>query len=59
MIIRDYFDECFTMEAFLQALYSEAYSEPCQTCKMERFAKIFNGFYPLTNFAKRFILDVW
>ena len=22
---------------------SEAYSEPCQTSKMERFAKIFNG----------------
>ena len=23
--------------------YPEAYSEPCQTFKMERFAKIFNG----------------
>ena len=26
---------------------------------MERFAKIVNGFKPLTIFAKRSILDVW
>ena len=36
---------------------SEAYSEPCQRSKMERFAKIDNCFYPLNTFAK--ILDVW
>ena len=38
---------------------SEAYSEPCQTCKMERFTKIVNGFYPLTIFSKHSIFDVW
>ena len=36
---------------------SEAYSEPCQTSKMEIFAKIVNGFWLF--FAKNFILDVW
>ena len=25
-------------------LWTEAYSEPCQTSKMEHFAKIINGF---------------
>ena len=34
----------------------EAYSEPIQTSKTVRFAKLINGFYPL--FAKRSILDV-
>ena len=38
---------------------SEAYSEPCQTSKMEVFAKIMNGFSFLTIFAKSCILDVW
>ena len=33
-------------------------SEFCQISKMERFAKIANGFYPLTIFAKRPILDI-
>ena len=28
------------------------FSEPCQTPKIERFAKIVNGFSPLTIFAK-------
>ena len=28
----------------------EMYSEPCQTLKMEHFAKIVNGFRPLTLF---------
>ena len=32
------------------------HSEPCQTSKMERFAKIVKG---LTTFPKRSILDVW
>ena len=39
--------------------YVEAYSEPCQTSKMERFAKIVNGKKPLTIFAERSVLDVW
>ena len=36
----------------------EAYSEPCQASKMEHFAKIVNGFHPLTLFAKRSMLVV-
>ena len=36
---------------------SEAYSEPCQTSKMDRFAKMVRSFYPLTIFVKRSILD--
>ena len=39
--------------------HPEAYSEPCQKFKMERFVKIVNHFQPLTIFAKRFILDMW
>ena len=35
------------------------FSQPCQTSNMERFAKIANGFQPLTIFAKHSILDVW
>ena len=38
---------------------SEAYSEPSQTFKMERFSKMVNGWILLTFFAKNFILDVW
>ena len=38
--------------------HTEAYPEPCQTSKMERFAKIVNDFYPLTIFTRRSILDV-
>ena len=41
---------------FLQC-YIEAYSEPCQTVKMDRFAKIVNGFKPFTIFVKRSVLD--
>ena len=40
------------------AYYSEAYSEHCQTFKMERSEKIVEGFEPLTIFTKRSILDV-
>ena len=40
------------------AFKGQAYLEPCQTSKMERFAKIVNGDKPLTIFAKRSILDV-
>ena len=34
----------------------EAYSEPCQLSKMERFMKVVNDFQTLTNFTKGFIL---
>ena len=37
----------------------EAYSEHCQTSKMELFAKIVNSWKPLSIFAKSSILDVW
>ena len=37
---------------------SEAYADPCQTSKMECFAKIVNDFQLLTISVKRFILDV-
>ena len=36
---------------------SEAYSGPCQTSEMKRFAKKDNGWKPLTFFAKCSILD--
>ena len=36
-----------------------SYSEPCQTSKMERFAKTVDGLKPLTIFTKHSILDVW
>ena len=42
--------------------YSKTYSEPCQTSKMECFAKIINDFYPLTTFAKEPFskkCDIW
>ena len=41
------------------ACYSEAYSEQCQTSRMEHFGKIVEGFELSTIFAKRSILDVW
>ena len=34
---------------------TEAYSEPCQTSRMDRLAKIVNTRKPLTIFAKRSI----
>ena len=38
---------------------AEAYSEPCQTSKMERFAKKVKASKLSTFFSKRYILDVW
>ena len=38
--------------------FSEAYSEPSQTSKMELFVKIINGWKPLTFLTKSSILDV-
>ena len=37
--------------------FSEAYSEPCQSSKMESFAKIVGGQKLSTTFAKRSIFD--
>ena len=38
---------------------AEAYSEPCQTSKIEYFAKIINGLKAVkSRFAKRSILDI-
>ena len=37
---------------------SEVYSEPCQTSKMESFAKILSNYKLLSIFAKYSILDV-
>ena len=38
---------------------AEAYSEPYQTYKMERFTEILKSRKPLTISANRFILNVW
>ena len=38
---------------------SKIHSEPCQTSKMENFAKIVNYQKPLNNFGKGSSLDVW
>ena len=35
------------------------YSEPCQTSKMEIFAKIINDCLPLNIFKKSSILEFW
>ena len=37
----------------------EAYSEPRRKFKIEGFAKLINGFYPLPICPKDSILDVW
>ena len=37
----------------------EAHLEFSQASKMKPFAKLFNGFKPLTTFAKTSVLDVW
>ena len=37
----------------------EAYSEPRRKFKIEGFAKLINGFYPLLICPKGSILDVW
>ena len=50
--------QCDTVSG-VQWRLSEAYSEPCQTCKMECSTKIVNGFQPFTIFAKCSILGVW
>ena len=39
--------------------FTEAYSEPCQTSKMQCFAKIVIAEKALTIFPKNSILDIW
>ena len=39
-------------------MISEEYSEPCQLSKIQLYAKIVNGFEPLTIFAQNSVLDV-
>ena len=41
-----------------EPIESEVHSGSCQTSKVERFKKIFNGFQPLTVFTKSSILDI-
>ena len=40
-------------------LASEANSQPCQTFKMELFARIVKNWNPFTICAKASILDIW
>ena len=50
----------FTKNApLLYILKLGAYSEPCQTCKMKRYANTVNDLNPLEISAKRSILDIW
>ena len=42
-----------------QLVITKVHLGPCQTSKMERFAKLVSSFQPLSIFAKRSILDIW
>ena len=44
---------------FTSNIFAEDYSEPCQSSKMETFAKTLNDLKLLIRFAKNSILDVW
>ena len=44
---------------YIVMLISETYSEPCETSKVELFAKIVNGLESLTIFVKNSILGIW
>ena len=48
----------FNLGCVSTGLSAETHFEPCQSSKMELFAEIFNGFQPLTIFAKSFVLGV-
>ena len=47
-----------TEKRLLNSYCSSMHAEPCQMSKMECFAEIVNGIYPLNVFAKRSILHV-
>ena len=49
----------FNLYSTIKVLSTEAYSEACQTSKVELFAKLVTGFQPLNVFRKCSILDVW
>ena len=48
----------FIKTLFTSNVFAEAYSESCQTSKMEIFVKIVKGLKPLIAFAKNSFLDV-
>ena len=48
-----------TLQNIKITLLAAAFLVLYQTSKMGRFAELINSFYPLTNFAKCSILDVW
>ena len=48
----------FVKTLFTSNVFAEAYSEPCQTSKIEIFSEIVNRSKPLIVFAKHSILDV-
>ena len=43
---------------YFVAEFSEAYSEPSRTAKIEHFAEIVNSVGPLSSFAENAFLDV-
>ena len=47
------------IDEILFSINLEAYSKPCQTSKMECFAKKVTGWKPLSVLRKRSILDIW
>ena len=49
----------FIKTLFTSNVLTQAYSEPCQTPKMETFVKIVDSLKPLIAFAINSILDVW
>ena len=54
--------QVYTKKKYLEKVsifIAEAHSEPFETTKIERFAKIFDSYRPLTVFTKRSILDLW
>lgn len=57
-LIRCKCDWCWYMVGKIMSSL-KACSESCQTTQMKLFTKIVNGQKPLTNSAKRSILDVW
>ena len=50
--------DLFIKTLFTSNVFAEAYSELCQTSKMEILAKIVNGLKSLILFAKNSILEV-
>ena len=44
---------------YFHGFWTDAYSEPCQTFKMELFTKVINEWKLLTILEKKIMLDVW